>query len=117
MDRQFYKSLDRELEIFGLRGSWVKVFLLAAGCGLVLGLVSGSLFGTGIGLSAVIVCVVCGFFGCLALQSRIPSRQLGKQKLSDRSECWVIRRETLSRILLEQRSYEESRRILREMKR
>lgn len=114
MERQFYKSLDRQFEIFGLRGAWVKVALIAAGASFILGLLVGAAFGTGIGLATVAVCVVGAFFGSMTLQSRTPGRQLDKQKVAAKGEGWVLRRETLSRILLKDPHYEEQRRRERE---
>ncbi len=117
MERPFYKSLDRKLEIFGLRGAWLKTFLLIVfGC-LFVALLLGSIFGTGIGLAVFIICLAVAFFGCLSLQVKTPGRQLEKQKLAAKSEGWVIRRETLSRILLKEPLYDVVKQRLREMKR
>lgn len=117
MDRTFYKSLDREIDVFGLRGAWLKVFLFVFGGGVIVSLILGSVFGTGIGVAAVIICIACDYFACLSLQVKVPGRQLDKQSLAGKTEGWAIRRETLSRILLEDPMYKEVKQRLREMKR
>ena len=105
MNRPFYKSLDREFEIFGIKGRWVKLFLIAAGSSVVLGIIVGAMSTSGIGVVTVIVCVALAFFGCLTMQARLPGRQVQKAALSGRMPGWVIRRETLGRIILKDARY------------
>lgn len=100
MNKTFYKSLDREINIFGLRGGWVKVFLSICGCALVLALFIGAMTSTGVGFSIVIVGIAGGFITCLVLQQKMPSRQIDKVKIQSRMKGYVVRRETLSRIIL-----------------
>lgn len=102
MTRDFYKSLDREFEIFGLKGKWVTIAGAGLGAAVVLGLVIGSVFGTAAGIVTTVVVVSVVFFGSVTLQVKVPSRRLSK--LLIQSKCkrqHVTRRETLSRILLE----------------
>ena len=107
MNRPFYKSLDREFEIFGMKGRWVKIFLMAAGVSLVFGIIVGSVMGSGIGVVTVIIAVAVSFFVCLTMQSRTPGRQVGRAMLAGKTSGWVLRRETLGRIILEDRRYDE----------
>ena len=39
----FYKSLDREFELFGVKGRWVTMVLLGAGISLALGIIVGNI--------------------------------------------------------------------------
>lgn len=113
MDCDFYKSLDREFELFGIKGRWVRIFLIGAGASIATGLVVGFLTSAGIGIVVVIVFAVLDFLGCMLLQGRLPSRQVEKAKLSGRTQCWVLRRETLSRILLPDENYVKVKNLIR----
>ena len=110
MERAFYKSLDREFEFLGVKGSWVKIFLLIAGGAVLLGVALGFVFGTGVALAFIAGCVAFDFFICLTTQSKVPSRQVSRARLSGGVGCWVVRRETLSRVLCEDPRYEELQR-------
>lgn len=105
MERIFYKSLDRQFEILGLRGAWVKKFLVFAGCSFGAGIVFGFGLGTGIGLVTAIIGIVGSFFACLTLQAKTPGPRLEKENLSSKCKGAVIRRETLARILLDDEGY------------
>ena len=100
MQRPFYKSLDREFEIFGIKGKWVSILITAAAVSVGIGLVIGFILGTGMAIVSIILLIVLSVIGCMMMQTNIPSRQVKKAKISSRMEGWVIRRETLSRILL-----------------
>lgn len=95
----FYRSLDREINIFGLRGGWVRNFLFIAGGSLVLALLVGAVTSTGMGFVIFLVGLIGGFFLCLVLQQRAPSRQLDKLKVESRMKGYIIRRETLTHIV------------------
>lgn len=97
----FYKSLDREFEIFGIKGRWVYAVLIGAGISVLLGFIVGSVMGSGIGIVTAIVGAAVVFFGAVTFQVKIPSRQIDKALISSKCSGWVIRRETLSRIVLD----------------
>lgn len=101
MNKTFYKSLDREINIFGLRGGWVKIFLIIVGCSLFLALLLGAMTSTGVGFSIFIIGLAGGFISCLVLQQKMPSRQIDKVKIQSKMKGYIVRRETLSRIILE----------------
>ena len=110
----FYKSLDREFELLGIKGRWLHVVLVGAAASVVLGFIVGSIAGTGAGIVTAVVGVAVVFFGTITLQVKMPSRQIDKTLLSSKAGGWVLRRETLSRILLDDPRYEE---MVREVKR
>ena len=112
MNRPFYKSLDKEFELFGIKGRWVRLFLYAAAASLVVGVVVGFATTSGIGVVTVIVLVVLSFFACLTIQARIPGRQVPRVLLSGKVSGWVVRRETLSRIVLEDGRYDAVKKIM-----
>lgn len=112
----YYKSLDREFELFGIKGRWVKVVLAGAGVGLLLGLIVGSFAGTIIGVVIFIITTAILFFGCITIQTKVPSRQLPKMFISGKIRGWVIRSETSSRILLEDPMYYKVRECVERMK-
>ena len=96
----FAKSLDRPVDIFGLKGKWLTVFLVFAGASVLLALIAGAATTSGIGISCAIIGVACSFFGCMVKQGSVSHRQLAKSKASSSIYSFVSRRETLSRILL-----------------
>lgn len=114
MECEFYKSLDREFEVFGIKGHWVKNFLLIAGAVITLGIILGFVFTSGVAVAFIVVCLGLDFLFCLSMQTKLPSRQVVRTRLSARSEGWVLRRETLCRILLEDPMYSEVKKILAE---
>jgi predicted MFS family arabinose efflux permease len=101
MKTAFYRSLDRTINIFGLRGGWVRIYLIALGCSTVLALFIGIFAGTSMGFAFFIIMLIGLFFLCLVLQTKLPDRQLPKARVQPRMRQAVIRRETLSRILLD----------------
>lgn len=111
MTKTFYKSLDREFEIVGIKGRWVKTLLVAVGCIVAFGVLVGGIMGTGMALITILVGVVAAFFTCMILQAKIPSRRLDKAKIADKVPGWVVRRESLARIITEDPRYEEVRRL------
>lgn len=48
----FYKSLDRQVDIFGIKGKWVVILIVLLVCSLVIGLVLGFSIRAGIGIVA-----------------------------------------------------------------
>ena len=99
MERPFYRSLDREFQILGLKGQWVKNFLIIAGAGVLFAVMAGLSTSTGIGIVIAILSLAGGFLICLVLQGKVPSRRVNKYKLRAKSFLLVIRRESISRIL------------------
>ncbi len=103
----FAKSLDRPVDIFGIKGKWLTVFLVCAGVALVTALVVGAMTTTGLGIATAILLIVSSFVGCLMLQGKVSHRQLSKYRASSKLPSHVARRETLGRILLPDPRYEE----------
>jgi len=99
MKKQFYRSLDRTIDIFGIRGTWIRNFLVVLGVLVTVGFLLGSIFGATVGYSIIIVGGVIDFFVCLFVQSKIPSRRFDKLLAESKMEQVIIRRETLSRIV------------------
>ena len=103
----FYKGLDREFEIFGIKGRWVTAVVMGSGLSVLLGVIVGSIAGSFIGIATVVVGVALVFFGSVTLQVKLPSRQIGKKLIEKKVPGWIIRRETLSRVVLEDPLYKE----------
>lgn len=116
MERTFYKSLDREFEVAGIKGTWVKNFLLIAVAVIFFGIFLGFVFTAGVAVAFVVVCLGLDFFLCLSMQTKLPSRQFPRSRLSGRTEGWVLRRETLSRIVLDDPRYEEVQAELKKLR-
>lgn len=104
---QFYRALDRPMSIIGLKGGWIKRFLIYAGCALLLGVFIGSAMGSGVGIAVAIIGAFASFFWCLVKQEKISARRLGKEPLKTSMNVLVRRRETLSRILLQPKEVTE----------
>ncbi len=102
MQRTFYKGLDRPINVFGLRGGWVKIFGIMAGGALVLAFIVGFISGAGAGMGTFIGGAALAFIACLFLQHKRPARRLGNLGLASKMEMRVVRRETLSKILLKE---------------
>ena len=97
----FYKSLDRPVNIFGLKGQWVNIFLYLLGASVILAFVIGFLTSIGGGFAVFLIGGIGSFFVCLVLQQRLPARQIDKAKIQSKMRQSVIRRETLARIVLD----------------
>lgn len=96
----FTKSLDRPVEIFGVKGRWIVIFLVMAGVSFVLGLIVGFSASAGYGISVVLLFVSVSFIACHLLQGRVSHREVEKVAASMKVIPCVQRRETLCRILL-----------------
>ena len=101
----FYKSLDREFEVLGVKGKWVRLVLIGIGTALILSFLFGSVLGTGIGIVIFFAATVLICFAAITFQVKLPSRQIDKALIAKKTIGWVIRRETLSRILLPDKDY------------
>lgn len=98
MRRNFYQSLDRPVDIFGLKGRWIMIFLFVCLGFLFLGIVLGCVFGTAYGLLTVILGVFLSFGVCFYIQLRVPHRRISKYMSSSVMSFDVSRRETLCHI-------------------
>lgn len=108
MQMNFYKSLDRQVDILGLKGKWITLFLAAAGGSLVVGILAGTVAGSsGVAIAAVIFLVAISFFVCLMMQAKIPSKRVDRTLFGRSPECVVTRRESLSRIIYPDMEYEK----------
>lgn len=105
MQCQFYRSLDRQISIFGLRGRWITVFLYGTGALLLLGIVLGFIISSGVGISVAIGGIFVSFFTCMMLQTTRPAKLIDKWRLSPMMDGKVVRRESVSRIILEDPGY------------
>lgn len=105
MQCQFYRSLDRQISIFGLRGKWITVFLYGTGALLLLGIVLGFIISSGVGISVAIGGIFVSFFTCMMLQTTRPAKLIDKWRLSPMMDGKVVRRESVSRIILEDTGY------------
>lgn len=111
----FYKGLDREFELFGIKGKWISIVLFGSGACVVFGLVSGMFIGNIFGIVLIVILIAVLFFGVVTVQSKVPSRQVGKFLCESRVGGWVVRRETLCRILLDDARYEEVKKAMKEL--
>lgn len=100
MTKDFYRSLDRPINIFGLKGEWVRYFFYLAGASLVLAFLVGSVSGVGMGFAVFLVGGIGSFFACLIFQGRLPSRCIAKARIRSKMRLRVVRRESLAKILL-----------------
>lgn len=116
METVFYKSLDRQIELFGIKGRWIVIFLIIAVISVVLGVILGSIFGTGVGIASIAIMIAVGFFGSLTLQNSVPSRRVGRAMIQSKVPGWTLRREALSRILLEDERYLKAKALAAEKK-
>lgn len=99
MQVNFYKCLDRPVDIFGLKGKWITVFLVMAGASLLIALLLGFTISSRIGIAAAFILVAISFFVCLTTQSKVSYRQIMKIPLRSLTVPYVFRRETLYRIM------------------
>ncbi len=108
MEVNFFRSLDRPVDIFGVKGRWLTVFLVFAGLGVALAFIAGSLFGSGAGVATALTGLFGSFLVCLSSQEKMPHRRLARSRCASMLPSHVTRRETLCRVLLRDRAYEDS---------
>ena len=94
------------MDFFGLKGRWIRTFLVSLGVLLVPAILAGTVAGIGIAVGVVLGGGGFSFLGCMLLQARTPERRLDKAKLESKMERHVVRRENLSRILLSDERWE-----------
>lgn len=109
----FAKSLDRPVDIFGVKGSWIKVFLLMVGISVFTGIIIGSMTSSGIGISICIIGAIGSFIICQVLQNTIHQRHISKLPLTGKMNTYVKRRETLSSVLLPDPRYKRVKELER----
>ena len=95
----FCKALDRPVNIFGLKGAWITMFLVAAGACIMFALIAGFATTSGIGICIAIIGGIGSFVICYMTQEKISHRNLKKLSLVSKSKGYVKRRETLCRIV------------------
>jgi len=100
MRRYFARSLDRPLEVGGLKGRWLSIFCGAAVASVLVAVVTGVAAGSAAGIVTAAVLVVCSYLACRALQGRVSARQLPRVGPSRSLVGGVRHNETLGRILL-----------------
>lgn len=81
------------------------MFLYATGFLLVVGIFAGFIFSSGVGISIAIGGLFVSFFACMMLQTTRPARIIDKWMLSKRMSGKVVRRESASRIVLDDPGY------------
>lgn len=104
-----YKSLDRPFDFFGLKGKWVVVFLIGTGICVLLGVIIGCTVASSYGIATAIFGAVASFGFCLMKQDSVTERKIGKSMISSKCRQNVVRHEQLSRILLPDANFENSR--------
>ena len=112
MQHDFYKSLDRPIDVFGMKGKWIRNFFVLAGVSLFLAFLVGSATNLGFGILIFFVFVIVSFVICLLAQSKISSRRMDRQLFGKDCTRVVTRRETLSRIIFDDPRYDEYKRLL-----
>lgn len=96
---KYYKSLDRELMLFGIRGRWLWVFGIGIAAVLLLCVIFGMIYDTGVAMGLFIAGFAVDFLACVIIQARIPSRRLQKLLYVKMLPCRIVRHESLYRIL------------------
>lgn len=94
------------MDLFGLKGSWIRIFLLCLGICVAPALVLAIVFSIGAFVAVMLVGGGVSFIGCMILQGKAPERRLYKVRLSGKMELSVRRRENLSRIIILDPEYE-----------
>lgn len=100
MTISFAKSLDRPVDVFGIKGRWLGIFIALVGVSVVLAIIVGSVVSSGTGVCVAILLAVASFVFCLMMQGRVPARQVSKYRASVKIYPFVARHESLCRILL-----------------
>lgn len=90
MQTKVYKSLDRPSVIFGIRGAYIYVVLIAIGLSIVLGIVVAAVLPRFWFLVVVVIGAAFGIAAALLLQSRMTERQLRRSlAMRDLKKYWV----------------------------
>ena len=78
MRRKVFRSLDRPVSVFGIRGRFLYVFGLAAAMALVAGLAAGRAVSTLAGSAVALAGALAAYLSTVSLQTRIDGRDLWK---------------------------------------
>lgn len=112
-----YKSLDRPMDFFGLKGRWIVIFLGGAGIAVLLGIIVGVIFTSAYGIATAILGAIAAFVFCLLQQQSVSDRKIARYKASSKCSRAVARREQLSRILLPEDDFEKAAKLKVQRKR
>lgn len=99
MKTNYYRSLDRDLALFGVKGRWIGIFGIIMLTVILLAIIMGIAFDAGIGTAVFIAGFAGAFVVCLFGQMRYPSRRLPKIPASRMMKLRVRRAKTLAFIL------------------
>lgn len=77
-----YKSLDNPSSMFGLRGSYQRMFWIGTAAAAVLALMLGSVFGQLVGIILLIAGILGVYAGVMAVQGRYSDREQKKMTAS-----------------------------------
>lgn len=97
---KFAKSLDRPVDVFGLRGRWIVIFLCAAGAGVLLSVLLGFVVSSAVGIASAVILVVLAFLACVLLQDQVSYRDVSKYGAMRSLPPCVNQRESLAGILI-----------------
>lgn len=96
----FFKSLDRPMDMFGIKGKWIFIFVVLFVAVVLVGILAGSVTTSGIGITVVIIGAVVDFVGVTMMQGKLSERNVQKIESTGKIYEAVSRKETLGRILL-----------------
>lgn len=96
----FFKSLDRPMDMFGIKGKWIFIFVVLFVAVVLVGILAGSVITSGIGITVVIIGAVVDFVGVTMMQGKLSERNVQKIESTGKIYEAVSRKETLGRILL-----------------
>lgn len=103
----FAKSLDRPVDVFGIKGKWLSIFLWLTGGSVFLAIVVGSLTTSGLGIGMAFLLVFASFFVCLVAEGKVTHRQVGKFSAAGKGFYNVRRHESIASVLLADPRYDE----------
>lgn len=95
------RSLDRPVDIFTVRGNWIKIFLILAGLCLFAAFIVGAVMGIGIAMIVFMSGVLGSFLFCMIRQDKLRHRDISKLQYVSSCRQDISRRETASMILRE----------------
>lgn len=97
MDRQepvegyrVWRSLDQPAAFFGIRGRFMTLFAVVAGCAAFIALVIGSSYGTLLGMVTLAALLFCDYMLVISIQSKMSDKEFTRT-LSGRNFGWFIK--------------------------
>ena len=97
MDRQeqvkgyrVWRSLDQPAAFFGIRGRFMTLFGIVAGCAAFVALVIGSSFGTLLGMVTHAALLFCDYMLVVSIQAKMSDKEFTRL-LSGRNLGWFIK--------------------------